>query len=106
LLSKDEPGQWICWDFGERLILPTHYTIWSGLLNSWVVESSLDGETWTEIDRKTDTRDLEKEPWRASFPVWKLATCRFIRVTQTSKNYRGADHLGITSFEFFGALIE
>jgi hypothetical protein len=25
--SKDEPGQWFCWDFREMRVRPTHYTI-------------------------------------------------------------------------------
>jgi hypothetical protein len=35
--SKKEPGQWVCWDFGEMRVHPTHYTIRSSLLKSWVV---------------------------------------------------------------------
>jgi hypothetical protein len=41
--SKNRPGQWICWDFHELRICPTHYTIRAPYLKSWVVESSLDG---------------------------------------------------------------
>jgi hypothetical protein len=52
--SKDEPGQWVCWDFGEMRVRPTHYTIPALFLKSWVVEGSLDGSSWTEFDRKTD----------------------------------------------------
>jgi hypothetical protein len=52
--SKNEPGQWVCWDFREMRVRLTHYTIWTSYLNSWVVEGSLDGESWTVIDRKTN----------------------------------------------------
>jgi hypothetical protein len=74
-------------------------------LNSWVVESSLDGENWIEIDRETNHFSLQ---WRlvASFPVWNSEECRFIRLTQTGKNSIRADFLGITAFEVFGPLIE
>jgi hypothetical protein len=50
----NEPGQWICWDFHEMRVGPAHYVIHGvavGNLKSWVVESSLDGENWIEIDR-------------------------------------------------------
>jgi hypothetical protein len=104
-ISKDEPDQWICWDFHDLRTRPTHYTITSGSLKSWVVESSLDGEAWTEIDRRTDTMDF-KVGWEASFAVSNSAECRFIRLTQTGKNHKGNDHLIICAFEFFGALIE
>jgi hypothetical protein len=117
--SKDEPGQWIRWDFHGLRVLPTHYTIISQWLKSWVVESSLDGEAWTEIDRKTDNEDFKSYNWKtASFAV--SAECRFIRLTQTGKNHDGCDHflrdsgkghggydtLIIYAIEFFGTLLE
>jgi hypothetical protein len=100
--SKDEPGQWICWDFHEMRVRPTHYTIKSERLKSWVVESSLDGVVWTEIDRKTDKAFYGQ----ASFAVSKLAECRFIRLTQTGRRHCGDDNLLIFAFEFFGTLLE
>jgi hypothetical protein len=103
--SKNEPGQWIRWDFHEMRVRPTHYTIRTGLLKSWVVESSLDGEAWTEIDRKTDNWDFYWCWMAASFAVSK-AECRFIRLTQTGKGHDGNDDLRIYAFEFFGTLLE
>jgi hypothetical protein len=41
-------------------------------MKSCVVEGSLDGENWTEIDRKTDNQDF-KNHWvaeTASFTAW------------------------------------
>jgi hypothetical protein len=43
-----------------------------------VVESSLDGEAWTEIDRKTDKNDFEGDWMTASFAVSNSVECRFI----------------------------
>jgi uncharacterized coiled-coil protein SlyX len=116
-LSKNKPGQWICWDFHEMRVRPTHYTIRSYRLKSWVVESSLDGKTWREIDRKRDNRDFSDGRETVSFAVSKLAECRFIRLTQTGKNHYGYDYsrsgqidrsneLAIFAFEFFGTLLE
>jgi hypothetical protein len=103
--SKDEPGQWVCWDFHEMRVRPTHYTIKGYCLKSWVIESSLDGEAWTEIDRKTDTQDFKD--WKtASFAVSKSAECGFIRLTQTGKRRDGQDDLCIKAFEVFGTLLE
>jgi hypothetical protein len=103
--SKNEPDQWVCWDFHESRIRPTHYTIRSSSVKSWVVESSLDGLNWTEIDRKTDNSDFEPHGM-ASFAVSKSAECRFIRLTHTGKNQRGSNYLHIYAFEIFGALLE
>jgi hypothetical protein len=86
-------------------VRPTHYTIRGYSLKSWVVESSLDGEAWTEIDRKTDNEDFKL--WgMASFVVSKSAECRFIRLTQTGKNHIREDDLLIRAFEVFGTLLE
>jgi hypothetical protein len=105
--SKDEPGQWVCWDFHEIRVRPTHYTIRTALLKSWVVESSLEGKAWTEIDQKTDNDDFKSGNYMAaSFAVSNSAECRFIRLTQTAKDHGKKDDLGIRAFEFFGTLFE
>jgi hypothetical protein len=41
--SKDEPGEWICWDFREMRDRPTHSAMWTWGVKSWVVEGSIDG---------------------------------------------------------------
>jgi hypothetical protein len=104
-MSKNEPGQWVCWDFRELRVRPTHYTIRGSHMKSWVVESSLDGEAWTEIDRKTDNQDFKKFTM-ASFAVSERAECRFIRLTPTDKNHLGNDYQTIDAFEIFGTLLE
>jgi hypothetical protein len=64
-----------------------------------VVESSLDGDAWTEIDRKTDNEDFKKARWRAaSFAVSNSGECRFIRLTQTGKCHHENDELVIDAF--------
>jgi hypothetical protein len=109
--SMDGPGQWICWDFHEMRVRPTHYTIKSLSLKSWMIESSLDGESWTEIDRKTDNCDFSRDnlfaPVKsASFSVSNSAECRFIRLTQTGKTHSGRGILTLRAFEVFGTLLE
>jgi hypothetical protein len=105
--SGDKPGQWVCWDFHEMRIRPTHYTIRSSELKSWLIESSLDGETWTAIDRKIANKDFKADEWRtASFVVSKSTECRFIRLTQTGDNQSGYYYLSIGAFEVFGTLIQ
>jgi hypothetical protein len=59
--SNGEPGEWVCLDFHEMGLRPTHYTIKSYLLKSWVIESSLSLVNWTEIDRKTDNDNFNAE---------------------------------------------
>jgi hypothetical protein len=107
--SKDEQGQWICWDFRDTIVRPTHYTIKGCLLISWVLEGSLDGKLWTEMHRRASTSDFSVGHLNAkiaSFAVSNSADCRFIRLTQTGKNHYGTDYLVIHAFEVFGTLLE
>jgi hypothetical protein len=101
---SDGPRQWVCWDFHEMRLIPTYYTMSSPYTKSWILESSLDGEEWTEIDSRPDL--MAPGDWEASFPVPKTVECRFIRITQTGKDFRGEDRLWIHVFELFGTLFE
>jgi hypothetical protein len=102
--SKNEPGQWVCWDFREMRVRLTHYTICSRSLKSWILEASLDGASWTEADRQTGNLDFRFGTNTVSFAVSTPTECRFIRLTQTDKDYDGDDRLLLYTVEFFGAL--
>jgi hypothetical protein len=104
--SNDAPNEWVCWNFGNLRVRPTHYTIYSCWLSSWLLEGSLDGVEWIEIDRRTDNFDLEEKPWLASFPTSNSPLCGFIRLTQTGENHKGNNELIIAALEVFGMLLE
>jgi hypothetical protein len=107
--SNGEPDQWVCWDFHKMRIRSTHYAIrscWIGPLRSWVLEGSLDGENWIEIDRRTDNHDLRDIPWTGSFAIANGAESRFVRLTQTGPNHGDEDELLMCGFEIFGTLLE
>jgi hypothetical protein len=107
-ISADAPGQWVCWDFRGMRVRPAGYTIQSYWLGSWVLEGSLDGESWTVLDRRTEDRDsfMISVDRVSSFPVSNGAECRFIRLTQTGMNRDGNLGLYLTAVEFFGTLFE
>jgi hypothetical protein len=50
------PNHWVCYDFREMRVLPTHYTLRSA--ERGLVGTSLDGTEWAEIDRRAETQDL------------------------------------------------
>jgi hypothetical protein len=109
--SKMEPNQWICYNFNDRRVRPTHYSInsWSShYLRSWVLEGSIDNSNWKELDRhEGDPVMNSNHPIRAfTVPVFQEVDYRFIRLRQTGKNTAGNDHLIVTGFEVFGYLIE
>jgi hypothetical protein len=83
-------------------IYPTHYTITTYTLKSWVVESSLDGLNWTEIDWKMNI----PVGGCISFPFPIGRECRFIRITQIGENANASSRLVFAASEVFGALFE
>ena len=115
-LSSPVPNSWLSYDFGERLVCPTNYTIRSWFrgrvgaanLKSWVIEGSLDGETWDILDRRKDDNHLNDRNAIGSFDISPKPerTYRFIRLRQTDKTHSGEDNIQLCSFEIFGTLFE
>jgi hypothetical protein len=99
--STDEPNQWVYWELKYHCLHPTHYSFYSDA-KSWILEGSMDGVNWTEIDRRTDV-DWPDHPSLQSFAVSKSVDCTFIRFTQTDANRRGTDELHLADFELFGS---
>jgi hypothetical protein len=113
--SEDIPhtrNNWICYDFKERRIVPTHYTIrtydggMGNHLKSWLVETSTDGENWREVAREEDNNQLNGKWFTATFPVAGAGECRCIRLVNIGRNHWGEDSLNISAWEIFGNLIE
>jgi hypothetical protein len=114
--NEDNPhtrNNWICYNFKERRIVPTHYTIrtYHGApghehLKSWLVETSADGETWREVAREEDNKQLNGSRFTGTFPVAGGGECRFIRLVNIGRNHFANDQLVISSWEIFGSLVE
>jgi hypothetical protein len=101
-------NNWVCYDFKERRIVPTHYTIrtnhWhagdSGdrfrgrHLKSWIVETSADGENWRELDqqggRYLGNKELNGCRFTGTFVVVGREF-RFIRLVTIDRNHEGSD---------------
>jgi hypothetical protein len=103
---------WICYDFKEKRIVPTHDTICtiqfvdSGDLKSWLVETSANGENWLEVAREENNKELNGYLFTATFPVAGGGECRFIRLVNIGRNHGGDDCLWVSAWEIFGSLIE
>jgi hypothetical protein len=111
--SQNEQNQWVCFDFQNMRIKPTHYSIraYCGRVNeqnlkSWVIEASDDGTMWTEIDQRLDNFELNAKNAVATFQMAKDCECRLIRIRQTSENHHGNYRLLFSAFEIFGTLQE
>jgi hypothetical protein len=93
--SKNEPGQWVSWYFHEMRVRLTRYTIKAGGLKSWVIDGSLTGWRWMEIDRQTNNEDFKKGYNTPSFTVPAWPDFRFIRLTQTGERHVGGNFLSL-----------
>jgi hypothetical protein len=106
VIAERRADEWICWNFHEMRLWPTHYKIRGSHLSSWVVEGSEDGTSWREIDRQSDNQELNnpsEDKIIASFAVSKPTTSRFIRLTQTTTP-KYSFYPTLTAVEFFGTL--
>jgi hypothetical protein len=81
----------------------TNYTLVTKWLKSWVLEASLDGVNWKEIDRQTDTVYF-KDGKKHSFDVADRQEWRFFRLTQTGERHRCDNFLYLRAVEFFGKI--
>jgi hypothetical protein len=99
-------NEWICLDFKERRLAPTHYAIWSGWLplKSWKVEGSSDGQNWTLLDKKNDNFDVKDDRSFRTFPLWSSPTVRMIRLTLTGPTHAGGYWLMLRRLELFGSI--
>jgi hypothetical protein len=108
-----EKNNWLCYDFRQRRIIPSHYAIRSQFdghvdwytLKNWVVEVSVDGQTWVAIDWRENNQELNNRNVTRTFMVTKSKDGIFIRLTNVGRNHNGADQLVVSSFEIFGWLI-
>ena len=107
--SDDTPNQWILYDFKERRVTLTSYSIYPGsnYPKSWVLEVSNDDSKWEVVDRRENNHDFKvKGPVPRNFAISapQSGASRFIRLSQTGKNHSGNDRLYIYAFEVFGTL--
>ena len=114
--SKGSPTpSWICFDFNERRVALTSYSIRSRDYGpgyehpkSWVLEVSNDGSesSWKVVDSRENNSDLNDRLVTRHFALSapQSGAFRFVRLRQTGKNHCGDDELQLSALELFGAL--
>ena len=111
--SLDNPNSWICYDFKEKRVVLTSYSVRThvgpSFPRSWVLEASNDGTegSWLVVDRREDNNELHAPYVTHNFACASSASqgmFRFVRLRQTGKNHNGGDELYLTSLEVFGTL--
>lgn len=113
--SKDDGNAFVCFDFKDKKINLTSYSIHSNSsgenyhhLKNWVIEVSNDETNWIEIDRNENCTKLNGPNIIANFEVRKENEFfRFIRIRQTGNSWAfwgNHNNLFFYSIEFFGNL--
>jgi hypothetical protein len=116
--SVNEPNQSICFDFKKMKVIPTHYSVRTYNYNpgghhlkNWVIEGSVDGQSWDELDRRESNSDLNSAYAVKMFsvsdskPKSKSGPFQMIRLRQIGSNHNNYHYLIFTAFEIFGSLI-
>jgi hypothetical protein len=113
--TTQQSNHWICCDFGDSRVALTHYSIrscdggggpnWNNPQN-WCLEGSQDGQSWTELNRQQNNRELDSKSKVSTFAVNVSGTFRMIRLRQTGLNCAGGSAFVFSRIEFFGTLIE
>jgi hypothetical protein len=113
-ISASGGDQWLCYDFRDRRVEVRHSAIRS-LFNgglgcahpkSWVIERSVDGHEWIELDQKRNNPDLNDRNVIRSWPTTRSMKSRYIRLRLTGRSHCGTNILALSSFEVFGTIIE
>lgn len=113
--SKDEPNQYIMFDFKDMRVNPTHYMIRTQgcganccHMKSWVCELSEDGTEWIEGDRQKDSSNLNGSFMVGVFPIKTEVPLkyRYIRIKQIGPNWFNDNRMIMCGVEFFGTLYE
>jgi hypothetical protein len=114
-LSRDEPHQWICWNFHGLRIKPTHFTIKGrdklSFMNSWTLEGSLDqSKGWKtlhySIGFHTKWEEKSSTECCRTFAIYESYPYSFFRLTQTGETGWRFNSLTLCSFEIFGTFLE
>jgi hypothetical protein len=108
--SNDTANQWLCYDFKDRRIELTDYSIAAHtdghFLRSWIVEGSEGGSKWNVLDERKHNREADSNHPIATFSVSTRMKSRFIRLRQTGKCSSKEDWLILFGFEVFGIVDE
>lgn len=116
--TRSEQDSWILYDFKERKLKPSQYSIMSDHWNlsgsgyhrpqTWIIEGSNDEKEWTTLDSRQNEKSLDSLNVSKTFEIQNKNNeyYRYIRIHQTGPNTGGSYDLRFSSLEYFGVLLE
>lgn len=114
--SDNNENSWLLYDFKNRKVRPTDYTIRSRPRSkdndhprSWIIEGSNDKVHWKTLDSHKDVDYLCEKNLSRTFKIQENLEpdkfFQYLRIRQTGKNSRGNDYFGFEALEYFGSII-
>lgn len=105
--SRDQERSWITFDFHEKSVCPTHYSLICRNTNlypkAWNLSGSESGNCWKLLDTQ-NTKLLKSAEGHVFMCAANGKAFRFLRIEQTGQNGGRTSELGISEVEFFGTL--
>jgi hypothetical protein len=108
--TQNTPNSWICYDFKTMRVTLTHYSIRSRRdsngyhLRSWILEGSIDCESWVELDHHANDSSMNSQGAIATFPISSSSDYQYIRLRQIGVNSNRNHCLIVNAIEFYGTL--
>lgn len=111
-------NSWIRYDFVDRKVMPSHYSIMSDHWNNsnrgyyrpqcWCIEGSNDETNWTTLDTRQNEKSLDSQSVSNTFEIKNKNNefYRFIQIRQTGKNTGNDNDFRFSSLEYFGTILE
>lgn len=109
--QNNVPGAWFCLDFRDRRVIASSYCVQTysegdGHLQSWALEGSMDGTTWTLMDSAFEPRDAHINVYVTRIVTGAKGPYRYVRLLMTGLNHEGKWFLNCSGLELYGALFE
>jgi hypothetical protein len=108
--AQSTPNSWICSGFKDIRINLAHYSVRSrgnydrSHVRSWILEGSIDCESWIELDHHGNDSPLNSQGAIATCSILSSADFRYICLRQIGTNSSGAHCLRLNAIEFVGPL--
>lgn len=111
--TNGEENSYICFDFKDKRIVPTHYQLRSGPWyknahnpKNWVIEVSNDNQNWEIIDEQKECEIINGKSIAHLFQISNSNSneFRYIKMRQNGKNCAEGFYFNISSFELYGKL--
>ena len=106
--SLREPNQWLQVNFKNKVKINSYIMKYPNDLNNhspsnFILEISLNGSEWKEIDRQNNINFFGKD---FKQNLTNFNECIYARIKNIGKNVNKSDELIIQYLEFFGSVLE